>query len=56
MCIPMLLVLPLHAAEPATELLYYDGLDAQGNLVGGVVTVPLPTLTHENLTGGGGLN
>lgn len=53
-CVPMLLVLPLHAVEPATELLYYDGLDAQGKLVGGVVTVPLPTLTHENLAGRGG--
>ena len=53
-CVPMLLVLPLHAVEPATELLYYDGLDAQGKLVGGVVTVPLPTLMHENLAGRGG--
>jgi hypothetical protein len=49
-----LLLMPLHGAEPTTELLYYDGLDAQGELVGGVVTVPLPVLTHGNLANRGG--
>jgi hypothetical protein len=31
------------------ERLYYDGLDEHGNLVGGVLEVPLPVLQHGNL-------
>jgi hypothetical protein len=37
------------AESPGTELLYYDGLDEQGNLVGGVLEVPLPVLRDGDL-------
>lgn len=37
------------AESPGMERLYYDGLDEQGNLVGGVLEVPLPTLHHGDL-------